>query len=112
MKVLKAGRPQKGWSMKFVCTGAGNGGGGCEAKLLVEQGDVFLTESHARDETTVYHTFRCPECGVNTDIQSSDRPRGVPSHVNYPTGVRHKNGGWTHPLDHDGRAEKFVDGRR
>lgn len=73
MKVLEKGREQKGWSKDFECTGDGNGGGGCGAKLLVEQDDVYMTYSHARDETTGYHTFMCPECGVETDIPSSIR---------------------------------------
>lgn len=68
MKVLKAGREQKGWASKQECTGAGNGYGGCGAELLVEQADVFQTESHARDETTYYNTFKCCACGTWTDI--------------------------------------------
>jgi hypothetical protein len=68
MRVLKPGRKQRGWSVETVCTGTGNGGGGCGAKLLVEQGDLFKTTSQARDETTTYVTFRCSECGVLTDL--------------------------------------------
>lgn len=68
MRILAHGRPQKGWSEEFVCTGKGNGGGGCGAKLLVEQADVFRTCSTHRDETDHFNTFRCPECGVKTDI--------------------------------------------
>lgn len=68
MKVVKQGRPQTGWAKEFTCTGGGNGGGGCGAELLVEEGDLFRTQSSARDETTTHTTFRCPECGVNTDI--------------------------------------------
>jgi len=75
MKVLKKGRQQKGWATEVICSGQGNGGGGCGAVLLVEQGDLFHTASHARDETTVYTTFRCCECGVLTDIKV---PPGVP----------------------------------
>jgi len=72
MKVLEKGRPQKGWAGEFLCTGKGIGDGGCNAKLLVEQDDLFKTESHARDEITIYLTFKCPECGVLTDIDNSD----------------------------------------
>lgn len=99
MKVLEPGRPQKGWSTEATCTGAGNGKGGCGAKLLVEQTDLFRTASHARDETTCYITFRCPECGVNTDL-GSDYSRGkVPQRVwaSAPAGVRHPDGGWCPP---------------
>lgn len=75
MKVIKAGTGQKGWSKEYKCTGKGNGNGGCGAILLVEAQDVFTTTSCARDETDYYKTFRCPECGVFTDIS------GAPSHV-------------------------------
>ena len=75
MKVLKKGREQKGWSIQHLCTGAGNGGGGCKAELLVEIGDVFETEQNCLHETDYFTTFRCPQCGVLTDLES------VPGHV-------------------------------
>lgn len=70
MKVLKKGRKQKGYSKERTCTGSGNGGGGCRAKLLVEEDDLYQTSSSCRDETEYYVTFRCPECYVETDISS------------------------------------------
>lgn len=69
MKVLKKGRQQRGWAKEYLCSGDGNQGGGCGALLLVEQSDLFQTTSHCRDETTYYVTFKCPECGVLTDIK-------------------------------------------
>lgn len=70
MKLMKQGRAQKGWAKEFVCTGAGNGGGGCNAILLVEQNDVFRTESHHYDGSSEsYNTFKCMTCGVWTDIK-------------------------------------------
>lgn len=68
MKIVKKGNPQTGWAKEFTCTGSGNGGGGCEARLLVERGDVYVTESHSYDETDRFNTFTCPDCGVLTDI--------------------------------------------
>lgn len=70
MEVLKPGRKQKGWSGTFKCTGGGNGEGGCGAELLVSDGDVYQTVSHARDETEHCKTFRCTCCGVETDIDN------------------------------------------
>jgi hypothetical protein len=71
MKVLKKGRKQKGWAIEADCTGAGNKGGGCGAKLLIEQADVFrTTSSHYDGSTDYYNTFKCPDCGVLTDIKS------------------------------------------
>jgi len=75
VQVIKEGRKQTGWSQQLECTGAGNGGGGCGAMLLVEIGDVFETQSSCRDETDYYVTFRCQCCGVLTDI------KGAPGYV-------------------------------
>lgn len=68
MKVIKKGREQEGWAIEMDCIGKGNGGGGCGARLLVEQPDVFSTYTRHFDETENYLTFICSECGVNTDI--------------------------------------------
>lgn len=75
MKILEMGHPQKDWARECTCTGAGNGDGGCGAKLLVEAGDLYRTASHCRDETDYYTTFMCVSCGVETDVGK------VPSHV-------------------------------
>ena len=78
MKVLKPGRGGPSWETE--CTGAGNAGIGCGATLLVEADDVYLT---ARDvmgrDYTEYATFKCPECGAQTDITSTDYPSKHPS---------------------------------
>ncbi len=76
MKVLKKGREQKGWSTEATCTGLGNGGGGCRAELLVEEGDLFQTSHQSYGDTSpdYYVTFRCSECGVLTDIKNYPKP--------------------------------------
>ncbi len=73
MKTIKKGRPQKGWAKKVKCTGHGNGEGGCGAQLLVEQGDLYKTFRHCYGDSspTVYITFSCQECGVETDIKDA-----------------------------------------
>ncbi len=69
MKVLKKGREQKGWSKEFVCSGHGNGGGGCGAKLLVSEYDLYQTSSSDYGGGTDYYpTFSCVACGVETDV--------------------------------------------
>lgn len=85
MKVVKKGRPQKGWAKKFKCTGRGNGDGGCGAELLVEEDDLFHTLSTALWETDYYITFRCSGCGVLTDISDRDATR----HVRVATDLPH-----------------------
>ncbi len=68
MEVVKKGRPQRGWSKEYTCTGKGNGNGGCGAVLLVSEYDIYETSSSALSETDYYNTFCCPECGVETDV--------------------------------------------
>lgn len=78
MRVLKKGRPQKGWSSEFSCTGKGNGGGGCGARLLVSQYDLYETRSTDYGGGTDYYTtFSCPECGVETDVDVPVSARGT-----------------------------------
>lgn len=88
MKVLKKGSGQKGWSVKQDCTGNGNKGGGCGAKLLVEEADLFHTfSSHYDGSNETYTTFKCPECGVLTDIKDDyNVPRGLPSLIEWEKG--------------------------
>ena len=81
MKVIKEGRKQKGWAKEFTCTGKGNSGGGCGAKLLVEYDDLYYTYSHALHETDRYVTFKCDACGVQTDIDHYDGPSLVRPHL-------------------------------
>lgn len=83
MKVLKKGSGQKGYAKKCVCTGKGNGGGGCGAVLLVEEGDFYQTSRSYYDGSTDYFTtFRCPQCGVETDVEGVpwDKVRRSPRH--------------------------------
>lgn len=79
MKVLEKG---PGWSMEVRCTGAGNGGCGCGARLLVERGDIYLTHSYDYGGGhDIYYTIRCPECNVETDIDESKVPSLVKREV-------------------------------
>lgn len=71
MKVIKKGRDQKGWSKEYECTGKGNSGGGCGAKLLVSEDDFFMTShSYYDGSTDRYITFECPCCKVWTDVDN------------------------------------------
>lgn len=83
MKIIKEGRKQKGWAKEFKCTGSGNGEGGCEATLLVEQGDIYMTYSFCMGEKDSYYTFKCAACGVQTDIKNYDGPKeNIPDKAN------------------------------
>jgi hypothetical protein len=82
MKIIQKGRDQRGWAKELECTGHGNGGDGCGAKLLVERDDLFTTTSHARGEAEVFTTFECPSCEVSTDLtqaEASEAPHVLPS---------------------------------
>lgn len=74
MKVIQKGRPQKGWSKQYDCTGKGNKNGGCGAVLLVEWRDLFVTTSSCAGEVERCLTFKCVECGVLTDVDVYDPP--------------------------------------
>ena len=80
MKLLEPGNPQSGWAQEFRCTGKGNGGGGCNAKLLVEQGDIFYTYQSSYDGSRDrFTTFRCNQCGVLTDINYTGPKDNIPN---------------------------------
>ncbi|MBI3632638.1 MAG: hypothetical protein HY225_04285 [Candidatus Vogelbacteria bacterium] len=68
METIKKGRPQKGWTKEYECTGAGNKGGGCGAILRISQRDLYKTVSEHWDGNTYYTSFTCHDCGVETDI--------------------------------------------
>lgn len=73
-KVLKSGRKQAGWSKEFKCTGWGNGGGGCNATLLISEYDFYETTSYLGGESERRATFCCPQCGVETDVNWDEAP--------------------------------------
>ncbi|MDD2376934.1 MAG: hypothetical protein PHD15_05985 [Clostridia bacterium] len=76
MRVLEKGNPN-GWEKEVTCTGKGNGDGGCNARLMVAEADIFVTASHCRDEVDYYYTFLCSECNTKTDIPERDIPSRV-----------------------------------
>jgi len=95
MKVLAKGNGCKSWSKKVTCTGKGNQGGGCGAKLLVERTDLFHTYHSSYDgDTDTYTTFVCPECKVLTDIDEYCVPDGreLPSFQQWKKYRRGRNG--------------------
>ena len=85
MRVIAKGREQKGWTVGAQCTGGGNGGGGCGAQLLVEESDLYQTQSQALHETTYHVTFKCVDCGVETDLHNVPHhiQRKLPSKIEY-----------------------------
>ncbi len=72
MKIIEE---EKGWDIEERCTGKGNGNGGCNSLLLIEEGDLYLT-SHADmcSDTNYDYTFRCLKCGRETDVE----PKRIP----------------------------------
>jgi hypothetical protein len=71
MKIIKPGREQKGWAREEDRTGHGNDGGGCGARLLVEEADLFVTSrgGYGDDSPDLFLTFKCAACGVATDVK-------------------------------------------
>jgi hypothetical protein len=95
MKVIKKGRPQKGWAAQFTCTGESDTGGGCGAVLLVEQDDIytFMTGgSYCENADETNYAFTCSECGVETVVKSNrhgwKKPKdwpNLPTHLDFVT---------------------------
>lgn len=77
MKVLEKGNESKGFETEQICTGKGNGDGGCNARLLVGENDIFVTASDIYTLQTFYFTFKCPECKTQTDIKPANLPEKV-----------------------------------
>lgn len=75
MKILEK---SQGWNIEKRCTGIGNGGGGCNSLLLIEEHDIYVT-SHIDmvGDTDYYYTFYCPVCGKETDIPAKDIPLSI-----------------------------------
>ncbi len=75
MKVLEKGQ---GWSIEQRCTGKGNGDGGCNSLLLIEEDDFYTTfHTDLRGDKDCYYTFHCPVCGKETDIDESLIPTSI-----------------------------------
>ena len=74
------------WPKVLLCTGNGNGGGGCGSVLLLEEGDLFETvhrfsgyfiglvqDGVMPGVIDTYLTCKCPECGIQTDLRHQNR---------------------------------------
>lgn len=70
MKILKKGSILPTWKEHVICTGSGNGGGGCGANLEVHLGDVYRTISYDYGGgSDAHYTIMCPVCNTETDIK-------------------------------------------
>ena len=75
MQILEERGP---WGLEQICTGKGNGDGGCGSKLLVEEGDIYVTASSDYvGDIDYYYTFKCPVCGKETDIKKELVPHSI-----------------------------------
>ena len=82
MKVIKPGRPPKEWSMRVLCSGNGNGGGGCNATLEIVENDIYVTRSeHYDGSIDFYFTIKCCECGVESDISEFSIPHKIKDNI-------------------------------
>lgn len=75
MKILER---KDAWFIEQICTGRGNGGGGCTSRLAVEKEDIYVTaNSDWLGDVDYYYTFKCPVCGIETDIKEVDVPHSI-----------------------------------
>ncbi len=85
MKVIKVGVvDNQEWKKELICSGRGNGECGCGSTLLVDRGDLFRTEFGIKGKVRLitseskydtYVTFRCPVCGINTDLDAKEQDK-------------------------------------
>ena len=79
MKVLKPGKKGTDWTIQHACTGWGNGGKGCDALLEVEKKDLRyfkgVSNPGSWGDSDPAVCFKCPVCGVITDLGLNDAPR-------------------------------------
>lgn len=73
MKVLRAGKTPRKWSLKMSCTGAGYGARGCGAVLRIGQEDLFVPEDRA-EKLHCVAAILCPLCERVTDLEEGDVP--------------------------------------
>lgn len=74
MEVLEKG---SGWSIKERCTGKGNGDGGCNSLLKIQEADLFKTETYCWRSSELNEeciTFQCPVCNKYTDLDKNKIP--------------------------------------
>jgi len=81
MKVIKRIGKQSGWSKLAICTGKGNGWGGCWSILRISRIDLYKTCYMFWGEVDkICTTFCCPNCETETNVWVPDRINfGLPS---------------------------------
>ena len=81
MKILERGKADC-WETEQICTGRGNGDGGCGAKLLVSEKDIRVTKHTCIDDSvSTYYKFKCPCCNKKTNIPEKEIPYSVRDNV-------------------------------
>ena len=77
MIVLEADSPRPEWGMEVVCSGAGNGGGGCLTNLWVQGEDLFYSPTKIGRFMNGHLTIECSCCGTWTDIKAPKVPMDI-----------------------------------
>lgn len=58
------------WTLDILCTGEGNGGGGCRKLVRIGFTDLFNSNTITRP----FVTFACPACDAWTDLPGAVWP--------------------------------------
>ena len=67
--IKKPKKPQHGPLFERACTGCGNDGGGCHARVELSSGDLFTTwEQDDLGVIQAVTTWTCPWCGSHNDL--------------------------------------------
>lgn len=73
MKIIKQSNIVE-WTKFVRCSGSGNSYDGCDSLLEINRSDLTRTVRREMIGTTEYLTFKCPVCGVLTDLHPKESP--------------------------------------
>jgi phage FluMu protein Com len=93
-----------------VCTGEGNQGNGCGAKLSYVEEDIFYTFRHVMGEAQDYFlTIKCPHCETLTDIKRCHKKPDYPSKSEWEAGARKQHVAPNEPLSDEAATQETTD---
>lgn len=77
---MKVFNEKNGWFIEKRCVGIVNPRNGCNSLLIIETGDLFVSDSEKKyDDNVFYYSVICPNCGLENKIER----KFIPSDIRY-----------------------------